>query len=79
MKKAGLSEPMCTVTAEYDVKLLAPTPMDKGPLIIKAKVTESGSRSAQVEASLEAGGKVTARCTGTFVNVKEGHPAYNRW
>jgi hypothetical protein len=31
-----------------------------------------------VEAELEAGGKVTARCTGTFVAVKEGHPAFHQ-
>ncbi|MDQ3284052.1 MAG: PaaI family thioesterase, partial [Acidobacteriota bacterium] len=24
-------------------------------------------------------GKVTATCRGTFVAVKEGHPAYFRW
>ena len=24
-------------------------------------------------------GKVTATCRGTFVAVKEGHPAYHRW
>ena len=26
-----------------------------------------------------ANGKVTATCRGTFVAVKEGHPAYHRW
>ena len=34
---------------------------------------------AVVEATLEAGNKVTATCRGTFVAVKEGHPAYHRW
>ena len=34
---------------------------------------------AVIEATLEAGGKVTATCRGTFVAVKEGHPAYHRW
>jgi hypothetical protein len=34
---------------------------------------------AVVEATLEADGKVTATCRGTFVVVKEGHPAFHRW
>jgi hypothetical protein len=28
---------------------------------------------------LEAQGKVRGTCRGTFVAVKEGHPAYHRW
>jgi hypothetical protein len=32
-----------------------------------------------VEAELSATGRVTATCLGTFVAVKEGHPAYHRW
>jgi hypothetical protein len=32
-----------------------------------------------VEATLEAGGKVTASCRGTFVQVFEGHPAFADW
>ena len=32
-----------------------------------------------VEATLEAEGRVCATCTGVFVAVKEGHPAYHRW
>ena len=32
-----------------------------------------------VEATVESGGKVTATCRGTFVAVKEGHPAWHRW
>jgi hypothetical protein len=34
---------------------------------------------AVVDATLEANGKVTATCRGTFVAVKPGHPAYHRW
>ncbi|MEK7691549.1 MAG: hypothetical protein AAB425_11080 [Bdellovibrionota bacterium] len=37
------------------------------------------SDRATVEAELTAKGKVTASCTGTFVAVKEGHPAFHRW
>ncbi len=78
MQKTGQLEPPCTVTAEYAVKLLAPTPMS-GPIKLKAWVAESSDRKAIIEASLEAGGKITATCRGTFVAVKEGHPAYHRW
>jgi len=32
-----------------------------------------------VEATLEADGQPTATCRATFVAVKPGHPAYDRW
>jgi len=72
------TEPPCTVTAEYSVKLLKPTPMD-GELTIRAHVVEATERKAVVEASLEANGETTATCRGVFVAVREGHPAYHRW
>lgn len=78
MQKTSQSKLPCTVTAEYTVKLLAPTPM-AGPILLKAWVVDSSNRKAIVEASLEAGGQVTATCRGTFVAVQEGHPAYHRW
>jgi acyl-coenzyme A thioesterase PaaI-like protein len=78
MRKAGADSPPCTVTAEYHVKLKRPTPMNAA-LKLRARVVESAERRATVEASLEANGEVTATCRGTFVSVKEGHPAYHRW
>lgn len=78
MQRNQQESPSCTVTAEYSVKLLAPTPM-KGPLLVRAHVVNSSDRKAVVEASLESNGQVTATCKGTFVVVKEGHPAYHRW
>jgi acyl-coenzyme A thioesterase PaaI-like protein len=79
MQKAGLDAPPCTVTADFHVKLRRPTPM--GPLQLRAhvNVTESTNDRAVVEAEILAGDQVTARCTGTFVAVKEGHPAFYRW
>jgi acyl-coenzyme A thioesterase PaaI-like protein len=59
------------------VKLRKPTPL--GPVRLRAKVVEASDDRAVIEAELLAGGAVTARCTGTFVAVKEGHPAYHRW
>lgn len=78
MQKRAESVPPCTVTAEFAVQLLKPTPM-KGPLTLRAHVVESSDRKAIIKATLEADGEVTATCTGTFVAVKEGHPAYHRW
>ena len=78
MNRRGEAAPPCTVTAEYAVKLKRPTPTD-GPVVLRARVVESTDDRAVVEATLEAGGKITATCRGTFVAVKEGHPAYHRW
>jgi len=77
MRAKGLEAPPCTVTADYHVKMRRPTPM--GPVEIRARVVESEADRAVVEATLSAGGKETATCRGTFVAVKEGHPAYHRW
>ncbi len=78
MKKAGAASPPCTVTADFHVFLKRPTPMD-APIRLRAHVVESANDRATVEATIEANGKVTATCRGTFVAVKEGHPAYHRW
>ncbi|HSS44246.1 MAG TPA: PaaI family thioesterase [Thermoanaerobaculia bacterium] len=78
MKESGASSPPCTVTSEFHVKLKRVTPMDV-PLHLTARVVESSGDRAVVEAELSAGGRVTATCRGTFVAVKEGHPAYQRW
>jgi acyl-coenzyme A thioesterase PaaI-like protein len=78
MQKSGAESPPCTVTAEYSVKLLRPTP-STGPVRLRARVVESTDDRAVVEATLEAAEKVCARFRGTFVAVKPGHPAYHRW
>ncbi len=74
----GQERPPCTVTADYAVKLLRPTPTD-GPIRLTARVVENGADRAVVEAELSAGGKTCATCRGTFVAVRPGHPAYHRW
>ena len=78
MNKAGQDVPPSTVTADFHVKFKRPTP-SRVPLEIRAKVVESTEDRAVVEATLSSGGVVTATCRGTFVAVKEGHPAYHRW
>ena len=70
--------PPCTVTAEYSVFFSAPTPSDQ-TLQLEAWVIESSPRKAVIEATLSAAGTITANGKGTFVAVKEGHPAYHRW
>lgn len=78
MNKKGKQEPDYTVTADFHVKLRRPTPFDV-PLLLKARVVESTGDRAVVEAELIAEDKVCATCRGTFVAVREGHPAYHRW
>lgn len=78
MKRAGAIHPPCTVTAEYAIKLLRPTPTN-GPLSLSAKIVDLSENRATVEGTLSAVGKVCATCRGNFVAVKEGHPAYHRW
>jgi acyl-coenzyme A thioesterase PaaI-like protein len=68
--------PPC-VTAEFKVVLKRPTPM--GPIHVDARVVTAEGDRATIEATMTAGGKVTATGTGTFIAVKPGHPAYHRW
>jgi acyl-coenzyme A thioesterase PaaI-like protein len=78
MRASGEAAPPCTVTADFHVTLKRPTPIAE-TLHLRAKVVESSADRATVEATITAGGKVTATCRGTFVAVKPGHPAYHRW
>jgi len=78
MKKSGEDRPPCTVTADYAITLLRPTPTN-GSVSLSAKVVASEGNKATVEGTLSGGGRVCATCRGTFVAVKEGHPAFHRW
>ena len=78
MRRAGAERPPATVTADYAVKLLRPTPTD-ATIHLSARVVESTDDRAVVEATLTAAGKTCATCRGTFVAVRPGHPAYHRW
>lgn len=78
MKQAGAQGVPCTVTAEYAIKLLRPTPTSDA-VFLSARVIDSTNDRATVEGTLTAGGKVCATCRGVFVAVKEGHPAFHRW
>ena len=78
MKARGAPELPPTVTLDFHVTLKRPTPMDQ-PLHLRARVVEALEDRAIVEATIEVNGKITATCRGTFVAVREGHPAYFRW
>lgn len=78
MERAGEEKPPCTVTADFHVKLLRPTP-SKGPLHLEAWVVDSSDRRATIDAEISVDGKICATCRGNFVAVKPGHPAYHRW
>jgi len=78
MVRAGDDHPPCTVTASYRIDMKRPTPTG-GPVTLRARIVASGDDRADVVGELEAGGVVTARGEGTFVAVREGHPAYHRW
>lgn len=78
MRRRGAPEPPTTVTADYSIRLLKPTPTDR-LLKLRATVVESTDDRVTVEGTLESDGVVTASCRGTFIAVKPGHPAYGRW
>jgi acyl-coenzyme A thioesterase PaaI-like protein len=78
MRRRGAPEPPTTVTADYSIRLLKPTPTDR-LLKLRATVVESTDDRVTVEGTLESDGVVTAICRGTFIAVKPGHPAYGRW
>jgi hypothetical protein len=73
-----LDAPPCTVTAEYTVKMKAPTPTG-GPLRLTAWILKSAADRAKVASQIEADGKITVSANGEFVAVEEGHPAFHRW
>lgn len=78
MQYNQLEKPPCTVTSEYTIKLLRPTPMDE-IITLEAVPEKITNNKAVISGKLISHGKVCATCVGTFVAVPPGHPAYNRW
>lgn len=78
MNLRGLETPPCTVTAEFRVQLRRPTPSDR-ELTLTAWPTAIDGDLVTVESELTLDGTVYDRCTGKFVAVQPGHPAYHRW
>jgi len=61
------------LTAEYAVKLLRPTPVDR-KLTIVGRALEASGRRARIAAHIEVEGKTTATCEGTFVRPRSKEP-----
>ena len=78
MRQDGLEKPPCTVTADFHVRMKHPTPSDR-PVHLSARVVSSEGGKAKVESTLASNDEITVTCSGTFVAVKPGHPAYHRW
>jgi len=78
MKFANENAPACTVTAYYSVELLKPTPMDSILKLVASPIKVSNNK-AEINAELLAQDVCTARCSGLFVAVSPGHPAFHRW
>jgi acyl-coenzyme A thioesterase PaaI-like protein len=78
MRARGADRPPPTVTADYSVRLVRPSPIDR-PLILRSRATSVVGDRATAEATIEADGLTTASFQGTFVAVGAGHPAYHRW
>ena len=78
MKRDGSTGPPPTVTAEFTVRMLRPTPMG-GSVHLRAKAVRLEKDRAFVESVLESEGTLRATFAGTFVVVKQGHPAFARW
>ena len=78
MKARGSETAPGTVTAEYTVKFLRPSPIDK-KWQLSAWATRVDGDKVSVTGELRVDGVTTATMNGTFVAVSEGHPAYYRW
>ena len=74
----NLSRFPSTVTANFSVNLLRPTPFGK-TLYFTGETQTLSKNKAEVEMHLYAGKLHCAWGKGLFVGVKEGHPAFHRW
>lgn len=78
MQRSGSDAPPCTVTASYTVRFIRPIPT-KDEIEVVARAVEVTDDRAKVEATILSAGRECAVASGTFVAVKEGHPAFHRW
>jgi len=78
MKGRNTNAPPSTVTAKLSISFLKPTPIES-PLHVKARPVKVEGNRVEVEGEIEAGDVITARMSGTYLEVKEDHPAFHRW
>ncbi len=78
MKARNLSSPPGTVTAEYTMKFLKPSPINE-KWELSAWATKIEGDRVNAAGELKVLGEVTAMMSGLFVAVRETHPAFHRW
>jgi acyl-coenzyme A thioesterase PaaI-like protein len=78
LARSGASEAPSTVTAEYSVQFLRPTPSDQ-PLRLIGKAVSIKDDRVTVDTTVQVDGTTTAKGRATFVAVKPDHPAFGRW
>jgi len=78
MKERGIDTPPSTVTAKLSISFLRPTPI-KRALHVRARAVKVEGDRVEVEGEIEVDGAITVRMSGTYLAVKEGHPAFHRW
>ena len=79
MRRRGADRPPTTVTLDYAVRMRRPTPSTVrsiSPRACRRVRRRPGHRRGHTRRPVA---QVTATCRGTFVAVKPGHPAYDRW
>ena len=74
----NLSRFPSTVTANFSVNLLRPTPFGK-TLYFTGETQTLSKNKAEVEMNLYVGKLHCASGKGLFVAVKDDHPAFHRW
>jgi uncharacterized protein (TIGR00369 family) len=78
IRRTGSADAPATVTAEFSVKFRRPIPT-AGDIELISRAVDVQDDRVTVEARIVAGGQDCATARGTFVVVKEGHPAFHRW
>jgi acyl-coenzyme A thioesterase PaaI-like protein len=69
------NEDLFPLTAEYSIKLLRPTPLDR-PLTLTARAVDLGERRAEVAGVLGVDGIEHATSTGTFIRPRKPFPLH---
>lgn len=78
MKERNINTPPSTVTAKLSISFLRPTPTGRA-LHVRARPVKVEGDKVEVEGELEVDGAITVKMSGTYLAVKEGHPAFHRW
>lgn len=78
MKERDINTPPSTVTAKLSISFLRPTPIERA-LHVRARAVKVEGDRVEVEGEIEVDGAITVRMSGTYLAVKEGHPAFHRW